>query len=114
LRRSAGAGAISGASVIVPTAVIAEATSGDHRWDANVNRELKKAKIAVLDEPIARAAAKLRHAHRKAGAGTIDAVVVATADRKPGTKIITGDPTDLALLASVRGVTQVVALSELD
>jgi predicted nucleic acid-binding protein len=100
--------------VIVPTAVIAEATTGDHRWDAIVNRDLKKAKIVALDEPTARAAAKLRHAHRKTGAGTIDAIVVATADRKPGTTIITGDPSDLALLASVRGVTRVVALSELD
>jgi predicted nucleic acid-binding protein len=100
--------------VIVPTAVIAEATTGDHRRDAIVNHDLKKAKIAVLDEPIARAAAKLRHAHQKAGAGTIDAIVVATADRTPGTTIITGDPVDLMRLASVNGVTRVISLSELD
>ena len=48
---------MNGAKVIVPTVVIAEATTGDHRWDANVN---------------------------------------------------------LTLLASVKGVTHVVAVSELD
>jgi predicted nucleic acid-binding protein len=104
---------LKGAKVVVPTAVIAEATTGDHRWDANVNRELKRARLAALDEPIARAAAALRHAHRKAGAGTIDAIVVATADTRPGTHLITADPNDLKALASVRGVTQIVAVSDL-
>jgi predicted nucleic acid-binding protein len=92
--------------------VIAEATTGDHRRDATVNRELKRARVAPLDEPTARAAAALRHAYRKAGSGTIDAIVVATADAVPGTRILTGDPVDLTLLASVRAVSEVISLAE--
>jgi len=100
--------------VLVPTAVIAEATTGDHRRDANVNRELKRTTLVGLNEPIARAAAALRHAHRKVAAGTIDAIVVATADAVPGTRVLTGDPIDLGLLATVRGRTRVIALSQID
>jgi predicted nucleic acid-binding protein len=114
VRASLGAALMKGAKVVVPTAVIAETITGDHRWDANVNRELSKATIAALDESVARAAAVLRHRHRKAGAGTIDAIVVATADMNPGTNVITGDPTDLRLLASLRGVTHIVPLSQID
>ncbi len=101
-------------AIVVPTAVIAEATTGDHRRDANVNRELKKATIVALDERIARSAAGLRYLHRRTGAGTIDAIVVATADAVPGTRVLTGDPSDLRLLASLKGVTKVVGLSEID
>jgi predicted nucleic acid-binding protein len=90
--------------------VIAEATTGDHRRDTEVNRELKKAKLVALDEPVARAAAALRYACRKGGAGTIDAIVVATADAVPGTRVLTADPRDLTLLASVRGFTTIVPL----
>jgi predicted nucleic acid-binding protein len=100
-------------AVLVPTAVIAEATTGDHGRDANVNRALKKTVLVTLDANIARSAAALRHAYRRAGAGTIDAIVIATADIIPGTHVVTGDPVDLGLLASVRGRTHVVALSEI-
>jgi predicted nucleic acid-binding protein len=99
-----------GVAVLVPTAVIAEATTGDHRRDANVNRALKKTTLVTLDKHVARCAAELRHAHRKGGAGTIDAIVVATADQFPGARLITGDPADLTLLASVKGLTRVIAL----
>jgi predicted nucleic acid-binding protein len=100
------------ASVVVPTAVIAEATTGDHRRDANVNRTLKQVSLVALDPRLARSAAALRHAHKRAGAGTIDAIVVATADLVPGTEILTSDPTDLRLLASVRGQTHIISISD--
>ena len=103
----------SGVAIVVPTAVIAEATTGDHRRDAGVNRALKKTVLVPLDVHIARSAAVLRHAYRRAGAGTIDAIVVATADIFPGTRVLTGDPTDLTLLASVRCRTRVVSLAEM-
>jgi hypothetical protein len=54
----------------------------------------------------------LRYAHKRAGAGTIDAIVVATADLIPGTGILTSDPEDLRLLASVRGRTHIIAISD--
>jgi predicted nucleic acid-binding protein len=114
VRRALRKAAADGVTVLVPTAVIAEATTGDHRRDANVNRELKRTTLIALNEPIARAAASLRHAHRRVASGTIDAIVVATADAVPGTRVLTGDPVDLSLLASVRNRTRVVPLTELE
>jgi predicted nucleic acid-binding protein len=99
--------------VVVPTAVIAESTTGDHRRDANVNRALKKLSVVDLDAALAKSAAALRHARNRSGAGTIDAIVVATADAVPGTAVLTSDPDDLRALASVRGRTRIVALSEM-
>lgn len=58
------------AKVLVPTAVIAEATTGDYRRDANVNRALKETSLVALDGELARSAAALRFAHKRAGAGT--------------------------------------------
>ncbi|HEV3090671.1 MAG TPA: PIN domain-containing protein [Candidatus Cybelea sp.] len=101
-----------GAQVLVPTAVIAESTTGDHRRDAHVNQALKRTSLIDLDARIARSAATLRHAHRRKGAGTIDAIVVATADLVPGSDVITADANDLNLLASVRGLSRVVTVSD--
>ena len=100
------------APVVVPTVVIAEATTGDHRRDANVNHALKSASLIGLDARIARSAALLRHAHRRSGAGTIDAIVVATADVVPGTRVLTSDPHDLRLLASVNGRTRIIDVND--
>ncbi len=101
-----------GAEVVVPTAVIAEATTGDPRRDANVNRALKRTRSMNLDVRIARSAALLRHVHKRRGAGTIDAIVVATADLVPGSHVMTTDPNDLGPLASVHGRTRVVSVSD--
>jgi predicted nucleic acid-binding protein len=101
-----------GAEIVIPTAVIAEATTGDQQRDANVNRALKRATLIDLDVRIARSAAILRHAHRRKGAGTVDAIVVATADLEPGSDLVTTDLKDLSLLAGVRGHTRVVTVSE--
>ena len=99
-----------GSDVLVPTAVIAESTSGDHRLDTRVNRALKLVTLVDLDERIARSAAALRHARKLRRAGTIDAIVVATADVLPGTHVLTADPDDLRSLASIRGRTLIVPL----
>lgn len=97
--------------VALPTAVIAEATTGDHRLDVNVNRTLKSTVLVTLDPALARAAAVLRHAHRRRGAGTIDAIVVATADVVPGTRLLTSDADDLRLLASRNNRTKIVPVA---
>jgi predicted nucleic acid-binding protein len=99
---------IEGAEFIVPTVVIAESLTGDVRRDALVNRALKGMLIVDLDEPIARAAAGLRHANRARRSGTVDAIVVATADQVPGTRLLTTDAADLRPLAAVARRTSVV------
>jgi predicted nucleic acid-binding protein len=90
--------------VAVPTIVIAESTTGDRR-DANVNRILREFDVLNLTESIARDAGKLRA--RLRGAGLADTVVVATADRVPGTTIITADVRDLRALAAIASRTAV-------
>jgi predicted nucleic acid-binding protein len=99
-----------GATIVVPTAVIAESLTGEGSRDARVNRFLGSTALAELDETLARRAAHLRHTLRARRAGTIDAIVVATADEFPGTVLLTTDPNDLRPLAAVRGTTRVVAL----
>lgn len=99
-----------GASVLVPSVVLSESLTGDGRRDANLNRALKSLSVRDLDEPIARAAAGLRHANRLRRSGTVDAIVVATADRIPGTRLLTTDAADLRPLAAVAGRTVVVSV----
>jgi predicted nucleic acid-binding protein len=98
--------------LVVPTVVIAEATTGDHRRDAGVNNALKETLLLDLDVRTARSAAFLRHARRRRGAGTIDAIVVATADLIPGSEVVTTDPNDLGPLASVHGRTRIVTVAD--
>jgi predicted nucleic acid-binding protein len=101
-----------GVRIVVPTAVIAESTTGNQQRDANVNHILKSVSTVDLDVRIARNAAVLRHAQRRKGAGTIDAIVVATADLVPGSEVITTDPKDLNLLTTVHGRTRVVFVAD--
>jgi rRNA-processing protein FCF1 len=98
---------IAGARFIIPTVVVAESTTGNFARDANVNRIINAAIIADCDLVTARSAANLRSAIR-GRAGTVDAIVVATADGLPGAIIITGDPDDLTPLSQVRGSSGVV------
>ena len=100
----------SGADVLVPTVVVAESTTGNARLDANVNRTLKSLALIDLDERIARDAAAMRFANRMSASGTVDAIVVATADRIPGSYVLTGDADDLRRLAAVANRTKVVPL----
>jgi len=93
--------------VTVPTAVIAESTTGDPRRDAPTNRILKGVLLVPLDERVARLSARLRHVTRVRGSGTIDAIVVATGDDVRGSVIFTTDPHDLTPLAAVTGLSRV-------
>jgi hypothetical protein len=90
--------------------VVAESTTDGGGRDVNVNRLLKTLLVADCDMATARSAAALRFLAR-AGPGTIDAIVVATADRMPGSIVLTGDPTDLSTLASVRRRSRVVDIN---
>lgn len=96
----------------VPTAVLTEALTGDHRQDFHENHLLHLCDVTAVDEPLARAAAALRTAvggHRTPSA--VDAIVVALADRLGGATVLTGDPKDVLRLAAhtTRGV-RVVAI----
>ncbi len=85
---------------IVPSVVLAEALTGDHRRDFHENRLLRLCLVEPVDDGLARLAAVLRTA--AAGARTpsaIDAIVVAQADRSGGGVVLTSDPRDMSALA---------------
>ena len=101
---------IDGADVLVPSAVIAESMTGVARRDALVNRALEAMLIVDLAETIARAAGAVRHAARARRSGTIDAIVVATADQFPGARVLTTDAAGMRPLAAVAGRTVVIGV----
>lgn len=89
---------------MVPTVVITESLTGDHRRDFAVNRLLRACIITVLDETQAREAARLRTLTRKAGTiSVVDAVVIALADTAPDPIVLTSDPKHLDALAAHAG-----------
>jgi predicted nucleic acid-binding protein len=86
-----------GAHILIPAPCLAEAIRGGPK-DAAVNRLIKAVnQIAPTSEAIARDAGT-RLGSRKSS-GTIDALVVATAEAYLATDILTTDPVDIRLLA---------------
>jgi hypothetical protein len=82
---------------VVPSVVLAEATTGRQRDDANVHRLLQTCDVVEeLPETLARRAGELRYKARRGSA--VDAIVVAAAE--PEGTVLTGDVADLAALAS--------------
>jgi len=85
---------------IVPSVVLVETLTGDHRRDFHENRLLRTCDIRPVDEELARAAATLR---RKSSArrapSAADAIVVAVADSAGGATVLSSDPADLRALA---------------
>ncbi len=85
---------------IVPSVVLTEALTGDHRRDFHENRLLRACDVRAVDESLARAGALLRTA--VTGSRTpsaVDAIVVAIADAAGGAVVLTTDPRDLRPLA---------------
>jgi predicted nucleic acid-binding protein len=86
---------------LVPSVVLAECLTGDHRRDHAVNRLLTMCLVPDVDEPLARRAAALRTATRRAGTvSAVHAVVVALAERHPSSVVVTSDPDDVRALAA--------------
>ena len=84
----------------VPTVVLAEALTGDHRRDFQANRLLRACQIRSVTEPCAREAARLRTATGQAAAiSATDAIVAAYASTTPDPVVLTSDPHDLTALA---------------
>ncbi len=85
---------------LVPAVVLAEALTGDHRRDHDTNRLLRLCEIRVVDQVMARDAARLRTlTGRAATISATDAIVAAFADREHDPVILTSDPKDLIALA---------------
>ncbi|MGH8908215.1 MAG: hypothetical protein ACRD0K_17325 [Egibacteraceae bacterium] len=85
---------------MVPSVVLTEALTGDHRRDFHCNRLLKLCDVRSVDEILARHAALLRTAAARHGISATDAIVVASADRPGGAVVLTSDPFDLRALAT--------------
>lgn len=84
----------------VPSIVLAEALTGDHRRDYLANRLLRACQIRDVTEATAREAARLRTATmRSAAISATDAVVAAFAGACPDPIVLTSDPRDLAALS---------------
>lgn len=85
---------------LVPSVVLPESLTGDHRRDHGVNRFLRGCLVVPVDEIVAREAARLRTLTGRAGSITaVDALVAALAAGRPDPVVVTGDPDDLAALA---------------
>jgi predicted nucleic acid-binding protein len=85
----------------VPSVVLAESLTGDHRRDFHANRLLRACQVRDVTEPHAREAARLRTATgRPATIAAADAVVAAFASTCPSPIVLTSDPRDLAALSA--------------
>ncbi len=87
----------------VPTVVLTESLTGDHRRDFHENRLLSMCQIRPVTEEIARHAAFLRTATRRAAEiSAADAIVAAFAVGQSDCVVLTSDPADLADLVGTR------------
>ena len=82
----------------VPSVVLAESLTGDHRRDFQANRLLAACQIRDVTEPHAREAARLRTATGRPA--TVTAAVAAFASTCPSPIVLTSHPRDLAALAA--------------
>lgn len=88
----------------VPSVVLAESLTGDHRRDFHANRLLRACQIRDVTEPHAREAARLRTATgRPTTIAATDAVVAAFASTCADPIVLTSDPPDLAALSEHAG-----------
>ncbi len=84
----------------VPSIVLTESLTGDHRRDFHANRMLRTCEIHGVGEKLARKGAILRTAVGGSRIpSAVDAIVVALADDIGGATILTSDPRDLRALA---------------
>lgn len=84
---------------VVPSIVLTEALTGDHRRDFHVNRLLRACLLSDVEEHHAREAARLRTLAARRGVSAVDAIVVAMAAIHAEAVVLTSDPHDLRALA---------------
>jgi predicted nucleic acid-binding protein len=89
----------------VPTVVLVEVLTGDHRRDFHENHLLRMCQIRAVNEPTARDAARMRTATGRADdISATDAIVAAFAVSLGGSVILTSDPTDLRDLVNTQSM----------
>lgn len=89
----------------VPTVVLAEVLTGDHRRDFHENHLLRMCQIRSVDEDMARKAARMRTASGRADdISATDAIVAAFAVGIGDSVVLTSDPIDLADLVKTQSV----------
>jgi predicted nucleic acid-binding protein len=89
----------------VPSVVLTESLTGDHRRDFHENHLLGMCQVLPVTEMIARSAALLRTATGRAGdISATDAIVVAFAIDYPNSVVLTGDLADLSDLVDTQPV----------
>ncbi len=89
----------------VPTVVLVEVLTGDHRRDFHENHLLRMCQIRPVDGQTARDAARLRTASGRADdISATDAIVVAFAVSLGDSVVLTSDPTDLTDLVKIQSV----------
>jgi hypothetical protein len=85
---------------VVPTVVLAESLTCDHRRDYHENRVLRTCDLRPVDEALARSAAFLRaQVTGRRSPSAVEAIVVALADLVGGATVLSSDPADLRALA---------------
>ena len=85
---------------IVPSVILVEALTGDHRRDYHENRLLHTCDVLPVDEMLSRAAGRLRaQVGTRRAPSAVDAIVVAAADLVGGATVLSSDPSDLRALA---------------
>lgn len=83
----------------IPSVVLTEALTGDHRRDFNENRLISMCQVRDVTEVHAREGARLRTMTGRAGTiSATDAIVAAMATTFPSPVVLTSDPDDIAAL----------------
>lgn len=89
--------AASNGTAVVPTAVVAESTTGRASDDAAVNHRLRRAEPEPCPLELARRAGALRFRSVR-DVSAVDAIVAATAVARRDAAIVTSDPADIGAL----------------
>ena len=94
----------------VPSIVLTEVLTGDHRRDFHQNRLLSLCQVRPVTEDLARVAARIRGATSRPGSiAATDAVVAALATTVADAVVLTSDVNDLRALLTNHDVTVVRA-----
>lgn len=83
----------------IPSVVLTEALTGDHRRDFDENRLISMCQVRDVTETLAREGARLRTLTGRAGTiNATDAIVAALALTYTSSIVLTSDPDDIAAL----------------
>ena len=83
----------------IPSVVLTEALTGDHRRDFHENRLIALCQVRDVTEVLAREGARLRTSTGRAGTiSATDAIVAAMATTFPSPVVLTSDPHDITAL----------------